>query len=101
MNHPACGEQQVFGNRKQVMGVLAAEPTMTRTEVTQWLLICRSLFLSAEDSFLQHQGGALDQAAFGSYCAGVRSFMSQVGFRAAWKTLGGQFGRDFGYPDVL
>jgi hypothetical protein len=45
------------------MGVLAAEPTMTRTEVTQWLLICRSLFLSAEDSFLQHQGGAFDQAA--------------------------------------
>jgi hypothetical protein len=45
-----------------------ADPTMTRSEVTQWLLMCRSLFLSGEDSFLQHQVGALDQAAFDSYC---------------------------------
>jgi hypothetical protein len=72
-----------------------ADPTMTRAEVTQWMLMCRSLFLSAEDSFLQHQLGALDQAAFDSYCAGVRSFMSHVGFRAAWKTLRDQFGTDF------
>jgi hypothetical protein len=72
-----------------------ADPTLTRTEVTQWLLMCRSAFLSGEDSFLQHQVGALDQAAFDSYCAGVRSYMGQVGFRAAWKLLGGQFGRGF------
>jgi len=72
-----------------------ADPTMTRTEVTQWLLMCRAAFLSGEDSFLQHQVGALDQAAFDSYCVGVRSFMGQVGFRAAWKMLGGQFGKNF------
>ena len=72
-----------------------ADAAMTRTEVTQWLLMCRSAFLSGEDSFLQHQVGALDQAAFDSYSAGVRSHMGQVGLRAAWKLLGGQFGGEF------
>ncbi len=60
-----------------------ADPTTTRSEVTQWLLMCRSLFLRGEDSFLQHQVGALDRAAFDSYFAGVRAYMSKVGFQAA------------------
>ncbi len=74
---------------------MIADPALTRTEVTQWLLVCRSAFLSGEDSFLQHQVGALDEAAFDSYCAGVRSYMGHVGFRAAWKVLGDQFGKGF------
>ncbi len=72
-----------------------ADPTMTRVEVTQWILVCRSIFISGEDSFLQHQSRALDQAAFDSYCAGVRSYMSHTGFRAAWKLLGGQFSQEY------
>jgi hypothetical protein len=74
---------------------MAADPTLTREEVTQWLLLCRAAFLSGEDSFLQYRAGALDQAAFDSYCAGVRSYMSRAGFRAAWKISAGQFGKDF------
>jgi hypothetical protein len=31
------------------------DPTLTRDEVTQWILLCRSAFLSGEDSFLQHK----------------------------------------------
>ncbi|HTO42937.1 MAG TPA: hypothetical protein VML56_02560 [Burkholderiales bacterium] len=67
------------------------DPTMTREEVTQWLLLCRSMFLSGEDSFLQHKAGTLDQAAFDSYCAGVRSYgissrMEAVG-SAVWQRI--------------
>lgn len=47
---------------------------MTREEVTQWLLLCRSMFLSGEDSYLQ-QGvdgnsiaGAWTQAGRPSVC---------------------------------
>ena len=47
-----------------------ADPTMTREEVVQWMLMCRAGFLSAEDSFLQYQAGALDQASYDSFCAG-------------------------------
>jgi hypothetical protein len=72
-----------------------ADPTMTREEVTQWLLVCRSAFLSGEDSFLQHKAGTLDQAAFDSYCAGVRTYMRYPGFRAAWKLSAAQFGKEF------
>lgn len=72
-----------------------ADPTMTREEVTQWLLVSRSAFLSGEDSFLQYKAGTLDQAAFDSYCAGVRTYMSYPGFRAAWKLSATQFGKEF------
>ena len=72
-----------------------ADPTMTREEVTQWLLVSRSAFLSGEDSFLQHKAGTLDPAAFDSYCAGVRTYMSYPGFRAAWKLSAAQFGKEF------
>jgi hypothetical protein len=71
------------------------DPTMTREEVTQWLLLCRSMFLSGEDSYLQHKARTLDQAAFDSYCAGVRSYMSRPGFRAGWRLLASQFGKEF------
>ena len=72
-----------------------ADPTMTREEVTQWLLVSRSAFLSGEDSFLQYKAGTLDQAAFDSYCAGVRTYMSYPGFRAAWKLSATQLGKEF------
>ena len=63
-----------------------AAPTMTRPEFTQWILLCRAAFLSGEDSFLQHQDNTLDQAAFDSYCAGIRSYMRHVGFRGCLET---------------
>ena len=74
----------------------AGHVDLTREEFTQWTMICRALFLSAEDSFLQHQAGQLDQKAFDSYVAGVRFFMKSPGMRAAWKLSAGQFGSDFG-----
>jgi hypothetical protein len=49
-----------------------ADTGMTRTEVTQWLLMCRAAFMSNEDSFMQHQVGAPDQVSFDSFSAAVR-----------------------------
>jgi hypothetical protein len=74
---------------------MAGDTTLTREEVTQWLLLCRAAFLSGEDSFLQYRAGALNQAAFDSYCAGVRAYMSHAGFRAAWQLSAPQFAKDF------
>ena len=31
------------------------DPALTRDEVTQWMLLCRSAFLSGEDSLPQHK----------------------------------------------
>ncbi len=57
--------------------------------------MCRALFLSGEDSFLQHEAGMLSDAAFNSYVAGVKFYFSMPGMRAAWKLSEGQFGSDF------
>jgi hypothetical protein len=73
----------------------SAEPDFTREQLGQWLLICRSAFLSGEDSFLQHKAGLLDETAFESYVAGARFYMSSPGVRAAWRLSAAQFGPDF------
>jgi hypothetical protein len=73
----------------------AGQTDLTPEEFTQWMMICRALFLSGEDSFLQHKAGQLDQRAFDSYVAGVRFYMASPGVRAAWKVSSGQFGNDF------
>jgi hypothetical protein len=78
---------------------VAGDPTLTRDELTQWMMVCRALFLSGEDSFLQYKAGPLDRRAYDSYVAGARFWMSSTGMRAAWKLSAGQFGpefRDFG-----
>lgn len=74
---------------------VAGDAELTREEFTQWMLICRALFLSGEDSFLQHEAGMLSDAAFNSYVASVKFYLSMPGMRAAWKLSEGQFGSDF------
>jgi hypothetical protein len=77
----------------------AGDSPLTREEFTQWMMVCRALFPSGEDSFLQYKAGQLDRRAFDSYVAGARFWMASAGMRAAWKLSAGQFGsefRDFG-----
>jgi len=77
----------------------AGDTTLTREEFTQWMMVCRALFLSGEDSLLQYQAGQLDRRAFDSFVTGARFWFASAGMRAAWKLSAGQFGaefRDFG-----
>jgi hypothetical protein len=74
---------------------VAGDPTLTREELTQWMMICRALFLSGEDSLLQYKAGQLDRRAYDSYVAGARFWMASTGMRAAWKPSAGQFGPEF------
>jgi hypothetical protein len=55
---------------------LSPKPDPTQEEFAQWALICRSAFLSGEDSYLQHKAGLLDEVAM-------------------WKVSSKQFGADF------
>lgn len=74
---------------------MAGDTDLTREEFTQWMQMCRAMFLSGEDSFLQHEAGMLSDAAFDSYVAGVKFYFSMPGLRAAWRLSEGQFGADF------
>jgi hypothetical protein len=53
------------------------------------------MFLSGEDSYLQHKAGLLDEVAWGSYVVGVHFYMASPGLRAMRKVSPKQFGADF------
>lgn len=74
---------------------MTGDPDLTPEEFTQWMQMCRAMFLSGEDSFLQHETGMISDAAFDSYVAGVRFYFSMPGLRAAWKLCEAQFGSEF------
>jgi hypothetical protein len=88
----ACANPEL--TRVLVKG-MAGETSLTREEFSQWMQLCRAMFLSGEDSFLQHEAGMLSNAAFNSYVAGVKFYFSMPGLRAAWKLSEGQFGNEF------
>lgn len=71
---------------------------LTRTELSQYIHLCRAYFFHFEDSFYQRQEGLLNDAAFETVVAGVRLSARSPGWRAAWSiarpNFGGRF-RDF------
>lgn len=73
----------------------AGDPDLTPVEFTQWMLLTRAAFLSGEDSILQYRAGLLSKQTYDTYVAGARFFLSQPGFRAAWKLSRLQFGAEF------
>jgi hypothetical protein len=56
-------------------------------ELARFLYICRAGFVSAEDSYLQHQEGLLTGLAFESYEASLKGGMGSPGLGAGWKMM--------------
>ncbi|HEY3639247.1 MAG TPA: hypothetical protein VGK90_13955 [Rhizomicrobium sp.] len=81
---------------------MAGDADLTPVELTQWLLMTRSAFLSGEDSVLQYRAGLMSKETYDTYVAGVRFYMSRPGIRAAWKLHRMQFGPEFrAFTDVI
>jgi len=59
-------------------------PDVSQKDVARFLFVCRSIFVSAEDSYFQHQQGLLDDLAFASFENSVKSGMGARGLAAAW-----------------
>jgi hypothetical protein len=76
---------------------------MTADELERYLLLCSAVFISAEDSLLQHRAGLLDEQAFRSWSASAKAQLgASRGMRAAWALLAPQYGREFAdYFDAL
>ncbi len=53
-------------------------------DLARFTNICRAIFISAEDSFLQHEQGLLDETAFESFETSVRAGMGAPGVAAGW-----------------
>ena len=71
------------------------DENLTLEQLDQFMNICRSAFLSGEDSFLQHLSGQLDATAYNSFVAGARSIFTLPGMRAAWRLSFHQYGNEF------
>jgi hypothetical protein len=69
---------------------------LTFEELDQFLMMCRMSLLSAEDSFLQHKAGLMEEAAYASFVAGVRSLSATFpGLRAGWRMSRTEYGAEF------
>lgn len=76
-------------------GVRSPE-ALTTEEMDQFLQLCRGVFLSAEDSVLQHEGGMLGNDAYGSFVAGLRGFVAtSPGLCAAWRLTAHHYSLEF------
>jgi hypothetical protein len=68
---------------------------ITRTEVSQFIHLCRAHFFHFEDSFYQREEGLLNDDAFETVVAGARMLARSPGLRAAWKIARRNFGGRF------
>ena len=58
---------------------------VSASDLRRFLFMCRAAFVSAEDSWLQHEEGLLGGAGFNSFEASVRAGMGGKGVEMAWK----------------
>jgi len=68
---------------------------ITRTELSQYINLCRALFFHFEDSFYQREEGLLNDDAFETVVAGARLSARSPGWRAAWTLARPNFGGPF------
>jgi hypothetical protein len=68
---------------------------ITRTELSQFINLCRALFFHFEDSFYQREEGLLNDDAFETVVAGARLLARSPGLRAAWRIARANFGGRF------
>src|ERR1700691_4480843 len=64
---------------------------ITRTELSQYINLCRAHFFHFEDSFYQREEGLLNDDAFETVVAGARLWARSPGVRAAWKIARANF----------
>ena len=64
----------------------AGEPNVSARDLRKFNFVVRTYFVSAEDSFMQHQEGLMDHQAFEGFEGMMRAGLSaSPGFRKAWK----------------
>lgn len=59
-------------------------PDISTVQLRQFSNVCRQLFISAEDSFLQHKDLMLGEAAYASLVASMKAYLTSPGIRAMW-----------------
>ena len=68
---------------------------VTPAELRRFLNVARAVFVSAEDSYFQHREGLLDDIAFKSFEASIKSGLGSLGLAAAWKLTRNMYEPEF------
>lgn len=68
---------------------------VSQQDVARFLFVCRSIFVSAEDSYFQHKQGLLDDQAFASFESSVKSGMGARGLAAGWMLTANMYEPEF------
>jgi hypothetical protein len=66
---------------------MSGDTEITEIQFVQFMGYCRAVFLSAEDSFLQHRERLLSELAFNSFKRSLLGLFVSPGMRAAWSIL--------------
>ena len=85
--------------QESMMRGRAGDLTMSPAQIDAFVRAWIATFSVWEDSFLQRQAGAIDDASLASDAANHRVYLSYPGCRAAWRTVRGQF--TGGFRDYL
>jgi hypothetical protein len=68
---------------------------ITETQLVQFIGYCRAVILGAEDSFLQHRAGLLDEPAFNSFKMTLLGLFASPGMRASWSIVRDWYDAEF------
>jgi hypothetical protein len=83
-------------------GCMNGDMEITEIELVQFIGYCRAVFLGAEDSFLQHREGLLDEPAFNSFKRALLGLFVSPGMRASWSVLREWYDPEFAaYVDCI
>ncbi|QJW94386.1 hypothetical protein [Frigoriglobus tundricola] len=74
---------------------MCGDTDVTPTQLVQFIGYCRAVFLVAEDSYLQHRDGLLDEPGFNSFGRSLRSLFESPGMKAAWAILRERYDSEF------
>ena len=94
----AVGLNIQFGHPDMVAAFgkgMLGRPDLTEAELFQFIFMCRAIFFSYEEPFIQHRAGLLNEAAFQGLIKAATLTFAAPGIRAQWLRLRGQFRDDF------
>jgi hypothetical protein len=91
-----------LGISREIEKCFDGDQDITASDLQRFLFICRSTFVSAEDSYLQNRAGLFDGLAFQAFESGLKSYIGMPGILAGWKMTRQAYEPEFrGYMDRI
>jgi hypothetical protein len=74
---------------------LAGDENFSAEDVQRFLVIARAMIVSAEDAFLHHKMGQMDDGSWRGVQSALRAWAASPGLRAAWRLTSNMYSAEF------